>query len=76
MILATGGVAFGEISTRSRPASSASSIALSGGTTPMFSPSAPMSRISGARMRSLTRGPVSRVGGALCGLRAMAVASF
>ncbi|EET48387.1 hypothetical protein TR2A62_1109 [Thalassobium sp. R2A62] len=24
-----------------------------------------------ARMRSLTRGPVSRAGGALCGLRAM-----
>ena len=33
---------------------------------PMFSPSAPMRRISVARMRSLTRGPASRVGGALC----------
>jgi hypothetical protein len=44
--------------------------------TPMFSPLAPIRRISEARIRSLTRGPVSRVGGALCGLRAMALASF
>jgi len=43
-----------------------------GVTTPTFSPSAPISRISVARMRSLTLGPVSRVGGALWGLRAMA----
>lgn len=32
-----------------------------------------MSLISGARILSLIRGPVSRCGGALCGLRAMVV---
>ena len=36
MILQTGGLAFGEISTRSSPAISASSIARSGVTTPSF----------------------------------------
>jgi hypothetical protein len=63
----------GEISTRSSPASSAISIARSGLTTPAFSPSAPIRRISVPRIFSLTRGPVSRCGGALCGLRAMVV---
>ena len=71
MSLQTGGLAFGEISTRSRPASSAMTRARSGETTPTFSPSAPMRRISVARIRSLMRGPVSRCGGALWGLRAM-----
>ena len=73
MILHTGGSAFGEISTRSSPASSAICIARAGVTTPTFSPSAPIRRISGDRMRSLMRGPVSRCGGALWGLRAMVV---
>lgn len=40
-------------------------MALAGCTTPTFSPSAPIRRISGARIFSLTRGPVSRWGGAL-----------
>ena len=73
MILQTGGLALGEISTRSRPTSSASAMPRAGATTPTFSPSAPMRRISGARMRVLTRGPVSRTGGALWGLRAIVV---
>ena len=47
--------------------------ARAGVTTPTFSPSAPIRRISGERMRSLMRGPVSRCGGALWGLRAMVV---
>ena len=51
-------------------------IARAGVTTPMFSPSAPIRRISGERMRSFTRGPVSRCGGALWGLRAMVVVLF
>ena len=70
--LHTGGVAFGEISTKSSPASSASSIALVGDTTPTFPPSAPIKRISVDSIAWFIRGPVSRTGGALCGLRAMA----
>ncbi len=73
MILQTGGTAVGEISTRSSPASSARKRARSGDTTPMFSPFAPIRRISLPLMRSLIRGPVSRTGGALWGLRPMAV---
>tara|TARA_R110000744_G_scaffold44684_1_gene99523 strand:- start:201 stop:359 length:159 start_codon:yes stop_codon:yes gene_type:complete len=46
-------------------------IARAGVTTPTFSPSAPIRRISLERIFSLMRGPVSRCGGALCGLRAM-----
>ena len=69
MILQTGGLALGEISTKSSPASSDRSRALSGQTTPTLSPSLPISLISGHIMFSFTLGPVSREGGALCGLR-------
>jgi hypothetical protein len=65
IILQTGGLAFGEISTKSNPASSAMIKARSGVTTPMFSPFSSIKRSSLPRMRSLMRGPVSRCGGAL-----------
>jgi len=47
MILQTGGCAFGEITTKSNPAMRANSLPRSGDTTPTFSPSAPISLISG-----------------------------
>jgi hypothetical protein len=48
-----------------------------GCTTPTFSPSAPIRRISGARIFSLTRGPVSRAAArcGVCGLSDMQTAS-
>jgi len=76
MILQTGGCAFGEITTKSNPAIRANSLPRSGDTTPTFSPSAPISLISGDVTRSFARGPVSRCGGALCGLRAMVFGPF
>ena len=72
MILQTGGFAFGDISTKSSPASSANSRPLLGDTNPTLLPSAPIKRISVANIASFIRGPVSRTGGALCGRRAMA----
>jgi len=63
----------GEISTKSKPTSSAIKSAFCGDTTPSFSPSAPINRISGLWIPSFTLGPVSREGGALCGLRAIAL---
>jgi len=58
MILQTGGLAFGEISTKSNPLSSARSIAFSGVTIPTLFPSAPISLISVEVTVSLTLGPV------------------
>tara|TARA_A100000164_G_scaffold292920_1_gene266571 strand:+ start:298 stop:453 length:156 start_codon:yes stop_codon:yes gene_type:complete len=46
MILQTGGLAFGEISTKSRSSWVASSIPLFGLTIPIFSPCDPINRIS------------------------------
>jgi len=72
-VLATGGTALGEISIRSRLASSAMSIASRVLTTPTISPFSSISRTCGALISPLTRGP-SRVG-ALC-WAGLAMASF
>lgn len=53
MILATGGVAPGEISMRSRPAVLAAASASGVLRTPRFSPAAPITRSSGARIWAL-----------------------
>ncbi len=76
IILQTGGCAFGEITTKSKPATRANSLPRTGVTTPTFSPSAPINLISGDMTRSFASGPVSRCGGALCGLRAMVFRPF
>src|SRR4030067_823940 len=55
MIRQTGGETFGEISTRSSPASSAIRLASDVGTTPTCLPLAPISRTDGIRMSSLMR---------------------
>src|SRR4030065_95736 len=55
MIRQTGGETFGEISTRSIPASSAMRLASDIGTTPTCLPSAPIKRTDGIRMSSLMR---------------------
>tara|TARA_B100001778_G_scaffold324403_1_gene318708 strand:+ start:590 stop:784 length:195 start_codon:yes stop_codon:yes gene_type:complete len=60
--LQTGGLEFGDISTRSRPASVAISRALSEVTNPSFSPSAPIKRISSLSIVSFTLGPLLRAG--------------
>jgi hypothetical protein len=57
MIRQTGGLAPGETSTRSSPASSARAIAASGVMTPSCSPSSAITRISDARIIWLIRGP-------------------
>src|SRR6202007_2789578 len=56
-ILQTGGEAVGEISTRSKPASSALRRAVSRSTTPKFSPTAPIRRTVRESIWWLTRGP-------------------
>lgn len=55
MIFATGGVAVGDISIRSKPASFAAAWAAARLNTPRFDPSAPMTRSSGARIWALMR---------------------
>ena len=56
MSLATGGLAIGATSTRSRSASAARRRASSTRTMPTCSPLGPTNRTSGTRMRSLIRG--------------------
>ena len=55
MTLATGGTAFGEISMRSSPAISAAFMASANVITPRFSPRAPITRSSGARISRFIR---------------------
>lgn len=55
MIFATGGVALGDISTKSNPASSAAFKASSREITPICSPLSPITRNSEARIASLIR---------------------
>src|SRR5262245_27611839 len=68
-ILQTGGSALGEISTRSRPASSAASNASLMETFPRFWPSASMSWTRGTLMSRFERGPSLVGAAALNGLR-------
>lgn len=60
---------FGEISTRSRPCSRASSIASAVGVLPRFSPSASISWTSVEVISEFARGPSFCGAWALCGLR-------
>ena len=56
--LATGGSAFGDTSTRSRPSSPACSIASRVNITPRFSPFSSITRTLGETINSLKRGPL------------------
>src|SRR4029453_61619 len=70
MILQTGGLLFGEISTRSMPASMAILTADTVSTVPWLTPSASISWICALRISSLMRGPsLATAGGALLGRR-------
>src|SRR5262245_33972145 len=70
MILQTGGLLFGEISTRSIPASMAILMATTVSTVPLLVPSTSISWICALRMSSLVRGPsLVAAGGALLGRR-------
>src|ERR1700750_2965809 len=70
MILQTGGVTFGEISTRSMPASMAILMAVTVSMVPLLEPSTSISWICALRMSSLMRGPsLATAGGALLGRR-------
>src|SRR5689334_10914893 len=70
MILQTGGVTFGEISTRSMPASMAILTAVTVSMVPWLRPSWSISWICALRMSSLMRGPsLATAGGALLGRR-------
>src|SRR5215470_13499698 len=70
MILQTGGLLFGEISTRSMPASMAILMAVTVSTVPWLVPSASISWICALRISSLMRGPsLATWGGALLGRR-------
>src|SRR3569623_526790 len=70
MILQTGGLLFGEISTRSMPASIAIFTATDVSVTPTLTPFWSISWTSRLRISSLVRGPsLATVGGALLGRR-------
>src|SRR5206468_2036451 len=70
MILQTGGLLFGEISTRSMPASMAILMATTVSTVPLLVPSTSISWICALRISSLVRGPsLAAAGGALLGRR-------
>ena len=57
IILQTGGLAFGEISIKSKPSSLANSMALLRGKVPRFPPSLPITCTSKALILSLALGP-------------------
>src|SRR3954453_9558262 len=70
MILQTGGLLFGEISTRSMPASAAILMANTVSTVPLLVPSTSINWICALRISSLVRGPsLVAAGGALLGRR-------
>src|ERR1043166_2873649 len=70
MILQTGGLLFGEISTRSMPASMAILMAVTVSMVPLLEPSTSISWICALRISSLMRGPsLATAGGALLGRR-------
>src|ERR1700741_5294880 len=70
MILQTGGLLFGEISTRSMPASMAILMAVTVSRVPLLDPSTSISWICALRISSLMRGPsLATAGGALLGRR-------
>src|SRR5882724_11491444 len=70
MILQTGGLLFGEISTRSMPASMAILMAVTVSMVPLLEPYTSISWICALRMSSLMRGPsLATAGGALLGRR-------